>query len=323
MEKIDAVGASVATKPTSEKHGPTIVSELSTSYAYCQRLARQSASNFYFSFLLLSREKRRAMCALYAYLRHVDDLADDEGHDYAARQKALESLRGALVDQTHAEHKTHPILPALADTVARYQIPLEYLTAVIDGVEMDLAGRQYETFDELEQYCERVASVVGQACIHIWGFRGEQALEPARRCGVAFQLTNILRDLKDDARQGRVYLPHEDLRRFGYSVEDLRAGKANSAFAALMEFEIARAESYYQAGRRARATTFARRKASVSGDERARIERCWRKSNSDQRKYFSGVCDSHAGKNCELRPARCGDAASALHADSKWEAVSS
>jgi phytoene synthase len=247
MEKIDAVGASVAAKPTSKKHGPTIVSELSTSYAYCQRLARQSASNFYFSFLLLAREKRRAMCALYAYLRHVDDLADDEGHDLATRQKALESLRSALVDQAHAGHKTHPILPALADTVMRYQIPLDYLTAVIDGVEMDLAGRQYETFDELEQYCERVASVVGQACIHIWGFRGEQALEPARRCGVAFQLTNILRDLKEDSQQGRVYLPHEDLRRFGYSVEELRQSKVNPAFTALMEFEIARAESYYQA----------------------------------------------------------------------------
>lgn len=187
------------------------------------------------------------MCALYAYLRHVDDLADDEGHDPAARQCALEALRGALVDRADSQNKTHPILPALIDTVARYHIPLQHLTAVIDGVEMDLAGRQYETFHELEQYCERVASVVGLACIHIWGFRGEQALEPARRCGVAFQLTNILRDLKDDAQQGRVYLPHEDLRRFGYSVEDLRLAKVNSAFAALMEFEIARTESYYQA----------------------------------------------------------------------------
>ena len=108
------------------------------------------------------------------------------------------------------------------DTVARYRIPIEYLTAVIDGVEMDLAGQRYETFEELEQYCERVASVVGLACIHIWGFRDERALEPARRCGVAFQLTNILRDLKEDAGRGRVYLPGEDLQRFGYREDELR-----------------------------------------------------------------------------------------------------
>ncbi|HEY2827234.1 MAG TPA: phytoene/squalene synthase family protein, partial [Pirellulales bacterium] len=146
-----------------------------------------------------------------------------------------------------AAKKINPILPALADTVARYRIPLEYLTAVIDGVEMDLAGQRYETFTELEQYCERVASVVGLACIHIWGFRGEQALRPARQCGVAFQLTNILRDLKEDAQRGRVYLPQEDLQRFGYSAEALRQKETSRAFFDLIQFEIARAEKFYAA----------------------------------------------------------------------------
>jgi 15-cis-phytoene synthase len=223
------------------------VSELDNSYAFCQRLARRSASNFYFSFLLLSRAKRRAMCALYAYLRHVDDLADDAEREENNRRVALEELRRILVGQFADSKKINPILPALADTVARYRIPIEYLTAVIDGVEMDLMGQRYETFEELEQYCERVASVVGLACIHIWGFRDERALEPARRCGVAFQLTNILRDLKEDAGRDRVYLPEEDLQRFGYRDDELRRCEVNSRFIELMEFEVARTERFYAA----------------------------------------------------------------------------
>jgi 15-cis-phytoene synthase len=237
----------LAQKPTINHCGCAIVSELDNSYAFCQRLARRSASNFYFSFLLLSRAKRRAMCALYAYLRHVDDLADDAEREENNRRAALEELRRILVGQ-FADSKTfNPILPALADTVARYRIPIEYLTAVIDGVEMDLVGQRYETFEELEQYCERVASVVGLACIHIWGFRDERALEPARRCGVAFQLTNILRDLKEDAGRDRVYLPEEDLQRFGYRDDELRRCEVNSRFIELMKFEVARTERFYAA----------------------------------------------------------------------------
>jgi 15-cis-phytoene synthase len=220
--------------------------DLDAAYALCQRLARRAASNFYFSFALLPREKRRSMCALYAYLRQVDDLADDETSDVAACRQALTRLRGRL-DRALAGQFSDPVLAALADTAARYQIPRKYLTAVIDGVEMDLAGAHYETFNDLEQYCYRVASVVGLACIHIWGFRGPEALEPARRCGIAFQLTNILRDLRDDFRRSRLYLPAEDLRLFGYTVEELRQGDANDRFAALMKFEIQRAEGYFDA----------------------------------------------------------------------------
>lgn len=112
---------------------------------------------------------------------------------------------------------------------------------------MDLIGTKYDTFAELEEYCYRVASVVGLACIHIWGFSGQQALEPARRCGIAFQLTNILRDLKEDATRGRCYLPQEDLRQFCYSFDNLRRFEASAAFEKLMEFEIARAEQYFAA----------------------------------------------------------------------------
>ncbi len=138
------------------------------------------------------------------------------------------------------------LLPALADVVRRFNIPREHLLAVIDGVEMDLTPQRYETFDELERYCERVASAVGLACIHIWGFRGPEAFEPARQAGVALQLTNILRDLKEDAAAGRIYLPLADLRRCGYSQEELLAGTANDAFLALMQLEIERAKQFYR-----------------------------------------------------------------------------
>lgn len=224
-----------------------MTAELNASYALCRQVARRAAKNFYYTFLLLPRDKRRAMCALYAFLRRTDDLGDNP-QPADVRREALarwrESLDGAMQGRFD-----HPLLPALADTVARYAIPPQYLFDTIDGVEMDIDGRQYETFDELEQYCYRVASVVGLACIHVWGFRGDEAFEPARKCGLAFQLTNILRDLKEDAEQGRVYLPREDLDRFGYSVDGLRSGVRDARFRALMRFEIARAEALYREGR--------------------------------------------------------------------------
>jgi 15-cis-phytoene synthase len=222
------------------------MNDLHQSYALCQRMARKSASNFYFSFLLLPRQKRRAMCALYAYLRRVDDLGDDERYGNASRSAALARLRIEL-DRALDGDARDPILNALADTVARYRIPREYVTAVLDGVEMDLTGRHYETFDELEEYCYRVASVVGLSCIHIWGFRGPEALEPARQCGVAFQLTNILRDLREDATRGRIYLPLEDLRRFDCSANDLGLTEGSSRLLSLVQFEAARAEELFHA----------------------------------------------------------------------------
>ncbi len=203
-----------------------------------------AASNFYFSFLLLPRQKRRGMWALYAFLRHVDDLADDESCEASSRRRTLETLR----DDMHAAlagQSRNSILPALADTVAQYRIPREYLTAVIDGVEMDLDGSVFETFADLETYCYRVASVVGLACIHIWGFRGPQAIEPARNCGLAFQLTNILRDLKEDAEKSRIYLPQEEMRQFGYSADELHRSVIDARFKNLMQFEIQRAERLY------------------------------------------------------------------------------
>lgn len=222
--------------------------DLKTSYQLCQRIARQRAGNFYYAFLPLNRERRQAMCALYAFLRKTDDLGDspstaDERRQALSvwRQQLEQALQGQFVD---------PRLPALADTVRQFEIPREYLEAVLDGVEMDLTIHRYQTFGDLSEYCHRVASAVGLCCLHIWGHPGEDAIQPAEQVGVAFQLTNILRDLEEDLEAGRVYLPLEDLERFGYGVEDLAQGTRDDRFHALMQFQMERAENYYAAGPR-------------------------------------------------------------------------
>jgi 15-cis-phytoene synthase len=220
--------------------------ELSASYAHCQRIARRSASSFYYSFLLLPKRKRWAMCALYAFLRHTDDLGDSaQPADF--RRRALQAWRRSLARAVEG-HYDDPLLPALAETVASYHIPLEYLTATIDGVEMDLDRSRYATFEQLEHYCQLVASMVGLACLRIWGCDSPAAERPARRLGVAFQMTNILRDLCEDAARDRVYLPMEDLDRFGYTADDLRRGVRDERFRRLMRFEIERTEQLFAEG---------------------------------------------------------------------------
>lgn len=217
--------------------------DLPASYTHCQRIARRSASSFYYSFLLLPKHKRLAMCALYAFLRRTDDLGDSSD-SVAERRRALENWRQSLVDSQRGDYDD-PLLPALADTLKTFEVPLAHLHAVIDGVEMDLEPLVYETFEQLQTYCDRVASSVGLACLRIWGCRSEQAEQPARQCGVAFQMTNILRDLKEDAARNRVYLPQEDLRRFDYTIADLRAGARDERFRQLMRFQIDRTEKLY------------------------------------------------------------------------------
>jgi phytoene synthase len=222
-------------------------SAVDASYEHCRQIAKQAESSFYRSFSLLQRPKRRAMWALYAFLRHTDDLSDsDTNADREARSATLGNWRRSLERATAGEFDD-PLLPALKDVIDRHEIPLEYLTAVIDGMEMDLGPCRYETFDDLKLYCYRVASVVGLACIHIWGFRDRAAIQPAVDCGIAFQLTNILRDLKEDAGRDRIYLPQQDFDQFGYSVEDLRNGVCDDRFQQLMTFEIERAEGFYRA----------------------------------------------------------------------------
>jgi phytoene synthase len=220
---------------------------LAESYAYCERLARREAGNFYHAFRLLPRPQRRALCALYAFMRVADDLSDDPGPT-PERRAALAGWRSAL-DHALVGQPSHALHPALADTVARYHVPPQYLHDVIDGVCMDFDTTRYATFDDLYKYCYRVASAVGLACIHVWGFDRDEAKGHAEAAGIAFQLTNILRDLAEDAGRGRVYLPQDDLRRFGYTEAQLQRREQDDHFRSLMRFEVDRARSYYEASR--------------------------------------------------------------------------
>lgn len=218
------------------------------SYAFCQTLARRTGRNFYFSFLTLPRPLFRDMCVLYAFMRHTDDLGDSEDRTLDDRRLALADWRRALDACLQGGPAQGRILPALADVADRHAIPAAYLHDVIAGVESDLSPRGFRSFADLSQYCYHVAGAVGLCCIHIWGFEGEQARTRAIDCGLAFQLTNILRDLGEDARMGRIYLPQDELDRFGYSQADLRSSIKDDRFRALMQFQVARARDYYARG---------------------------------------------------------------------------
>jgi len=211
------------------------------SYRYCVRVARSRAKNFYYSFILLSAQQRKAMCAIYAFMRYCDDLSDEPG----ATRVPMERWRAELEDALEGRFSDHPVWPAFHHTVRRFGIPHDYFRRMIDGVSSDLEPHRFETFDELYQYCYQVASVVGLTIIHIFGFDTRSALPLAEKCGIAFQLTNILRDVREDAELGRIYFPAEDLRRFGVSEEDLRSGNKSEAFLKLMRFEAGRARAYY------------------------------------------------------------------------------
>jgi len=212
------------------------------SYDYCRHVARSRAKNFYYSFLLLSAQQRKAMCAIYAFMRICDDLSDEPG----ASRAALDSWRAEMEEALDGRFSGHPLWPAFHHTVRRFGIPHEYLREMIDGVVSDLEPRRFQTFDELYRYCYQVASVVGLTVIYIFGFDTPSAPPLAEKCGIAFQLTNILRDIREDASRGRVYLPQQDLSQFGVSEDDLTSGNRTPAFQLLMRFEAERARAYYQ-----------------------------------------------------------------------------
>jgi 15-cis-phytoene synthase len=220
-------------------------STLAKSFEWCRHLTRSSRSSFYLSFLTLPRNLFHDLCALYAFMRVSDDLGDDSAVPVWQRIASLEKWRSQLVQALDGGLCEHPVLPALADVVRRHEIPREYLVEVIDGVESDLTPRRFETFAELSDYCYHVAGAVGLCCVHIWGFSDPRAKDLAIDCGLAFQLTNILRDVAEDARVGRVYLPQEDLTRFGLRTEDLCSDKPFPRFRDLMAYEAARARTYF------------------------------------------------------------------------------
>ena len=216
------------------------------SYAECNRIARASRSSFYLAFFGLRKEKRNALCALYAFMRLIDDVSDEPG-DLESKRQGLARWRGMLDEAVDGRTGGHTVLPALADTIARFEIPTRYFHDLILGAEMDLTVSRYATFDRLSEYCYRVAGTVGLTCLHVFGFRDPKAPDLAERLGLAFQLTNIIRDVGTDYAIGRVYLPQEDLDRFGVRAEELR-GPITPKLQELLEFEAERAWQMYQEG---------------------------------------------------------------------------
>jgi squalene synthase HpnC len=238
--------------------------EIAASYAECHRVARAAHSNFYPAFFLLPKAKRDGIVALYAFMRLIDDVSDD-GANLAEKQRGLAKWRAALdeavtgnsqvFDGTAA--KSLPgeplrgeaeILPALVDTVERYKMPTRYLHDLISGAEMDLTIQAYPSFERLKEYCHRVAGTVGVTCTHIFGYRDAKALDLSEKLGLAFQLTNIIRDVREDYANGRVYLPEEDLARYGVAKADFGRSEATLGVHELLRFEAERAWKLYEEG---------------------------------------------------------------------------
>jgi len=237
---------------------------LAKSYEECHRIARASHSNFYYAFFLLPKPKRDGLAALYAFMRLVDDVAD-EGADLAAKQRGLAKWRAALDQAITGQEQLFDgnaamatpvsalsgaaeVLPALVDTMQRYKMPARYLHDLISGAEMDLTVQTYPTFDRLREYCYRVAGTVGLTCTHVFGFSDARALDLAEKLGLAFQLTNIIRDVHEDYKLGRIYVPEEDLQRYGVSPEDFGRNEATLGVRELLRFEAERAWQLYEEG---------------------------------------------------------------------------
>jgi squalene synthase HpnC len=234
------------------------------SYEECHRIAREAHSSFYPAFFLLPKPKRDGIVALYAFMRCIDDVSD-EGSDLTRKHRGLARWRAAL-DEAITGHSQafdgnavgplptgylkgeREVIPALVDTIERYKMPTRYLHDLISGAEMDLTIQSYTSFERLREYCYRVAGTVGLTCTHIFGFDDSKALELAEKLGLAFQLTNIIRDVHEDKELGRVYLPEEDLQHFHVAKEDFGRGEASLGARELLRFEADRAWKFYEEG---------------------------------------------------------------------------
>lgn len=249
--------------------------QLQAAYRTCTEIARREAKNFYYAFLALPKPKRQAICAVYAFMRHADDLSDDESRSRDQRRADLAAWLDAWHRAAAGEPADDPVFIALADTRLRFNIPLELLDQLVHGTAMDLEKDlaveshaepasnpdpdvppydTYATFDDLQRYCYYVASVVGLVCIRIFGYSDPRAEQLAENTGLAFQLTNILRDVREDAERGRIYLPLEDLAHYGVRAEYLAALRDGRTLTpkirALLATTAKRAEHYYESGRR-------------------------------------------------------------------------
>jgi len=211
---------------------------------YCQDKAAASGSSFYYSFLFLPQDKRRAITALYAFCREVDDVVDDCSDEQVART-TLNWWRGQVAE-IYAGHPQHPVAQALVAVVKQFNLAQEHLLEIIDGMEMDLDQPRYTDFKSLQLYCYRVASVVGLLSVEIFGYTDRQTLKYAHDLGIAFQLTNIIRDVGEDARRNRIYLPMDEMKQFNVTAADLLNANESENFQKLMAFQIERAQRYYQ-----------------------------------------------------------------------------
>ena len=248
-------------EPDIRKMTAAAASGVAASYVECHRIARAARSNFYYAFYLLPKPKRDGLAALYAFMRLVDDVAD-VGENLETTQRGLAKWRAAFDEAVTGRsqffdgtavtplgeplHGEVEVLPALVDTMRRYNMPARYLHDLISGAEMDLIVKSYPTFDRLREYCYRVAGTVGLTCTHVFGYRDPRALDLAERLGLAFQLTNIIRDVHEDAALGRVYIPDEDLARYGVSSEDFSRNQATLGVREVLRFEADRAWRIYE-----------------------------------------------------------------------------
>jgi phytoene synthase len=258
---------SAAVQPAPARSSPSS-SQLAVAYSVCRHIARSAARNFYYAFLVLPQRKRQSLCAVYAFMRRCDDIADDNTLPVRERHGKLVLLLETLHRVQAGIPTDDPVLLALTDTQRRFNIPAELLDQLAYGTMMDVQELEdepgfavfpahpadsqitirYRTFNDLYQYCYCVASVVGLVCIRVFGYRNPAAEALAERCGLAFQLTNIIRDVKEDAQMGRVYLPEQDLASFGILTSELQQGGDLARFRPLLAMEAERAREYYQAG---------------------------------------------------------------------------
>ncbi len=252
---------STAVQPMPSPFSPT-ASQIAVAYSVCRSITRSAAKNFYYAFLVLPAAKRQALCAVYAYMRRCDDIADDFKLPAYERRQRLD----AWLDAFHRAESGHPtddpVLLALTDTQRRYRIPVELLDQLANGTGMDIQDGAtlsssgaaelqvlYRTFSDLRQYCYRVASVVGLVCIRIFGYRDPAAETLAENLGLAFQLTNIIRDVQEDAAMGRIYIPAEDLERFKIAPSEFREAAISERVRWLLAAEADRAREYYGSAR--------------------------------------------------------------------------
>ena len=221
--------------------------DLRAAERFCEQMARREAANFYWGFIALPRPQRTAIYALYDFARQVDDDADLDGS--TNRLERLDHHRRRL-HHARPGDSTDPVMSVLAHAMARYSIPTAELEMLIDGVEMDLTTTRYASWEELREYCHLVASVVGRMCVRIFGFRDPRALERADELGISLQLINILRDVREDAARGRIYLPLQELARFGISEDEILSGETPFSWPAFVKFQAERAHSHHRTGLR-------------------------------------------------------------------------